>query len=211
MRAGQEVDDRGAGLHRRLVGEAGGVHHAGEGLHGEVHGRVVAVGAIAPIARGGRVDEPREARLQRIPAQAQPVHHAGPEILHQHVGGLQQAQQQRAALFGFQVERDGALVGVEHGERQRRAARTLAVAQAVAFERLDLDHVGARHGQQERAIGTGIDARQIDDANTAEGPGSVCRAVRVGRRSHGRPLSIRPRRAPSARCRAGTQSPCRST
>jgi hypothetical protein len=133
MRARQEVGDRGAGLHRRPVGEAGGVHHAGKGLHGEIHGRVVAIGAIAPVARGGRVDEPRAARLYGIPAEAEPVHDTGAEILHQHIRGREQSPEQRAALVGLQVERDGALVGVEHGEWQRRAAWPLAIAQAVAL------------------------------------------------------------------------------
>jgi hypothetical protein len=72
----------------------------------------------------------------------------------------------------LEIERDHALVGVEHGERQRGAAWPSAVAQAVAVGRLDLDDVGARHGQQERAIGPGIDARQIDHADAVQRPGS---------------------------------------
>ena len=48
--AGQEVRDRRPGLHRRAVREAGDAHEPRHRLHGQVHRRVVAVGAAAPVA-----------------------------------------------------------------------------------------------------------------------------------------------------------------
>ena len=89
MRAGGEIDQRRAGLHRRSVRVAGRIHDAGDGLHGQVHRRIVAIGAVVAVAGGLRDDQARVDLLQLRLREAQPVHHAGAEILHQHVGGFQ--------------------------------------------------------------------------------------------------------------------------
>ena len=76
--------------------------------------------------------------------------------------------QQVAPLRVLQVERDGALVGVEHREGQRRAADHAAPAQVLAALRLDLDHVGAGLRHQERRVGPVVDLREIDNGDAVE-------------------------------------------
>ena len=102
------------------------------------------------------------------PGDAHAVHGAGGEILDQHITGFDQFVQDLFALGLLGVQRDGALVVVEHGEVQ--AVHTGDVAQlaarGIAFAgALYLDHIGAKPGQQLGAGRPGLDVREIKDAD----------------------------------------------
>ena len=159
--AAHEVDEGRTGLHRRAVGHPRHAHDAGDRLDGEVHGLVVAVRPRDAVAGAGGVDQRRVGRVQHVPADAQPVHHAGGEILQQHVGLLRHADQQGAAFFRFEVEGDGALVGVEHGDGQGLAVGR-AAAQRLAVQGLDLDDFGAGLGHQHGGVRALIDLAEIE-------------------------------------------------
>ena len=53
--------------------------------------------------------------VQRVVADAQPIHHAGPEAFHQHVGFACERMQHRAACFSLQIEARDALAGERRG------------------------------------------------------------------------------------------------
>ena len=73
----------------------------------------VAPGAVLPVAGDRAVDEPRVLRAQALPAHAQPIQHARPERLEQHVGVARQPQQDLAAPVALEVDADRALAAVE--------------------------------------------------------------------------------------------------
>ncbi len=177
--AGQEVRDGGAGLQRRPVRHAGDAHEARHGLHRQVHRRVVAIGPVAAIAGGGGVDQPRVLRPEQRGAEAEPVHHAGREILHQHVGLGRQAAQQVAPGLRLQVEAERALAGAERGEGQHEAAIG-AAPQVLAAGRLDLDHLGAAGRQQEGGIGPVVDLREVEDGDPRQRSRRVHGGARLG-------------------------------
>ncbi len=70
----------------------------------------------------------------------------------------------------LQVDGDRALVAVDRGEAQAHAVLAGAqVAHVVAATGpLHLDDVGAEIGQHHGAVGTGDDAREIEDADALE-------------------------------------------
>jgi hypothetical protein len=109
--------------------------------------------------------------VQYLPADAEPVHDPGREILQQHVAALDHPEQQRAAALMLQVQCDGALVGVQHRDRKGRAlARRRPPAQRLALRRLDLDHVGPGLGHQQGRVGPLIDLAEIEDDDAGERP-----------------------------------------
>jgi len=62
--------------------------------------------------------------LDVLPGQPHAVERAGREILHQHVAMPDQPVEDLAALRMLRVDRDRALVAVEHGEVERIRVRT---------------------------------------------------------------------------------------
>ena len=77
-------------------------------------------------------------------ADAEPVGDAGSHVLHEDVPARRERLDDRAALRRLEVQRDRALAAVPAEEAGE-------LAEAVAFERLDLDHVGAHVGQKRAA------------------------------------------------------------
>ena len=106
-----------------------------------------------------------------LPGQPHAVERAGREILHQHVAVLDQPLEDFLALGVLGVDRDRALVAVEH--REVEAVRALHVAQLAARDvadagPLDLDHVGAHIGEQLRAGRARLHVGEIEDAHAVE-------------------------------------------
>ena len=102
-------------------------------------------------------------------AEAEPLHHAGPEVLDQHVGLADEAMHQGDRLGMLQVEREAALAGVELAEIGALAvAQRRAQAHVVALGRFDLQHVGAHVGEQARAVRAGQHDREVEDAEAGE-------------------------------------------
>lgn len=115
--AGAGVADLRAGGQWRAAFEAGGGHGAAHGLGDDLVGLERGVGAVAEALDGG-VDDPRVDLLDPLPGEAHAVDRAGPEVLHHHVAAGDQVGQDLPSARGLGVERDAALVRVEHREVQ---------------------------------------------------------------------------------------------
>ena len=111
-------------------------------------------------------------------AEAEPLHHAGPEILQHDVGREAQGARRREICGVLQVEDDRALVAIDRSEvlgvarrlrGGRRAGERRPLAHPVALGRLDLDHVGAQVGEQHPAERAGGDLAELDDADAEKG------------------------------------------
>src|SRR5262249_9020389 len=125
------------------------------------------------------VDQARVLGMERLPAEPVALHHAGSEVLDQHVGAARQPSHQRDAGLLPDVDGDPALVAVqalevEPPDLRRKAAGAIGVPDAVAPARLlDLDHVRAEIAEQRRAPGTGGLVTQVDHADAGKRAGSV--------------------------------------
>ena len=136
-------------------------------------------------AEAGRrgVDDVGPDRLDLLVAEAQALHRAGPKVLHQHVGALEQAQDHRLAVRVLEVDGDPALVAVgrkvEGGEPVDKGLGAGPVALEGAARRLDLDHVGAHVGEILRPCRALQVVAEADDAHAFEHGCllSLCRRV----------------------------------
>ncbi len=112
------------------------------------------------------VQRPKRRRID-----PQPFGHAGPEAFDRNVGGLAQRMNDSASFFGFQIDRDAALVAVgaekyssETGSGKRRPAPGFI---ALPY-RLHLDDLGAEIAEILRAERTGQHFREVEHANSGE-------------------------------------------
>lgn len=71
-------------------------------------------GAVLPEPGDRAGDDLRVAGRKHLIAEAQPLHHLGPEILQHHVALLDKAQEGFLRIRLLEVERDGLLAGI-HG------------------------------------------------------------------------------------------------
>ena len=172
--AGGVVDRRRAELDRMHVLGAGHRHDAGGRLDHVIVGGLVAARAVLAEGRERRVDQPRIDLRQILVAEAERLERAGPVVLDEHVGGRDQLLQDLAAALGLQVERDRALV---RGLRQEAGAHLGVVQFLVGAGRaalvrivriVDLDDVGAEHGELIGGERPGQHMRHVDDANSFE-------------------------------------------
>jgi hypothetical protein len=147
--------------------------------------------AALPVAGDRAVHQGGVDLPERIPAEAQAVHDAGPELLDQNLGLGDERQEPRDLLRVLEVERQAALAAVEQREAQALAVQPGRVAaHAVALAgALDLDHLGAGLGQQQGGQGPGQQGREVEHAQALErphGPGAL--AVCGGGAGHGKSL-----------------------
>ena len=81
-----------------VCGLAGDRHHAEQRLRQEVLAGPLGIGAVRAVARGRGVDQVGLARFQRLVAEAELLHHAGAEVLRDHVGRVDEPQRDLLAL-----------------------------------------------------------------------------------------------------------------
>ena len=173
----------------------------------------------------------------RLVAEAEPVHHAGPELLQHDVGALGE-QRQHAIARGrvLEVGGDALLAAVEQREVDALLppARLVAAHLLALARPLDLEHLGAGLGQQQRGQRPRQQRREIEDADAVERAhhaSAISRALlghhgaarrRIGRRAvdleqrrrHvvvvGEPAALDPldRAVADSRGRAGRWCPC---
>src|SRR6516225_2770501 len=139
--------------------------------------------SVGAEARYLAVDEPGEAILQSLVADAPRFHGARLEVLDQHVGAFEQPQQHLAAGWLGQIETDGALVAVDAYVVGGIAVmkRRSPIADLVAHRRLELDDVGAVIRNQLRCEGSAKYAREVDDFHAGKRATrclGTCRPVR---------------------------------
>ena len=176
-------------LHEHEAGGVVGRDACGEGWFGRIGLRKPAglgarhevVAAARPVRRrpvvapsaGRSVDEARVVRRELFVAEAEFLHHAGAEIVHDHIGGGDQRPDRRDALRGFQVEGEAAFVAVESGVGE---AHTVdkgppAAAPVAGVGALDLDHIGPVVGENLGADRPLVNVTEVDDADAGEGRG----------------------------------------
>ena len=120
------------------------------------------------------IDNARVDRLDAFIVQPQPGHPGQPDIVEEHVGMLEQLENDRLVVVILAVERDRFLVAVERGEDRAeisgRAVPGVAhhVAGKLALAIFDLDHVGAHVGKIEGGKGSQHDRRHIDDLQSLQ-------------------------------------------
>src|ERR1043166_5961497 len=170
VQAGAGIADLRAGDERRSLAQAGGRGGAAGALRDVLINLAVLVrpGAEA-LDRGD--DHARVGLVDVVPAEAHPAGGAGGKILHQHVAVFDQALEDFLALGMFGIDRDRALVAVEHGEVE--AVGALHVAQLPARDVADagplhLDHIRAHVGEKLRAGRTRLHMREVEDAHALE-------------------------------------------
>ena len=109
--------------------------------------------------------------LDAFPGKAHAVQGAGAEVLNQHIAFFDQLFQYSLAFRFFGVQRQRALVAVEHGEVQGIDVwnvTQLAAGHVAGTGALDLDNVGAKPGQQLGTGRAGLHVREVDDFDAVE-------------------------------------------
>ena len=171
--AGREVADRDADPDRLGAGMAGDAHQAAQALGDLVDAGAMAVRAALAEAGDRGVHDPRVDPPHRLVVDAEPVLHADPHVLDEHVRLLGEAEEDALAFLGLEVEHHRPLVAVQ--VLVVEAVAIADVAGAVA-RRLDADHLGAPVGEVPDAGRPGPRDREVEHADPAErqlaGPGS---------------------------------------
>ena len=187
--SGHVVGDRGAG-DLRVVGVEKHAGDAGQRLGHRIVGGPVAIRAVLAEAGDRAVDQLRVGRGQRLRRETQPLHHAGAEILDQHVGGRRQLQQDAPARPGPQIEGEAPLVAVEGAEMRAIGPASPAAEHVAAVGLLDLDDLGPEIGEHLPAQRPGDHRRELDDADAIQHRHAPAPALRPG------PAAIPGRRSP---------------
>src|SRR5947209_16660187 len=150
MQPGAAVSDLSPGDQRQAITKARGRCRAAGAL-GDVLIDLAVFVRTRPETLDRGDDHFRIDALDLFPRKSHTVEHARTEIFNQHVALLDEFGENFLALWVFGVERDRALVVVEHGKIQAVDIRHVLqlpardIANARAF---NLDHVGAEPGQQ---------------------------------------------------------------
>ena len=129
---------------------------------------------LAPAGHPG-VDQPGIAGQHLVGSDAEPLQHAGPQPLDEHVRGIEQAQQHVPPVGRLQVDRDTGPAAVERILRRVHD-------QPAATRAVDPDDVGAQLGEQHAGVGSGAQPGQFDDAEARQraGGGLHARTVATG-------------------------------
>ena len=113
-------------------------------------------------------DHLRVERLNPLPRKPHPIERPGRKVLHENITSLDELFQDFLARGALRVERDRALVVIEHREIQAVGIRDVAqlLARDVSGPRtLNLDHVSAKPGQQLSAGRPRLHVSEIENAN----------------------------------------------
>ena len=151
QRAAGDVGDQRR-RHHRPVGRPG-VERQQSGMADVVEIVPGLAGARAGLAVAGdrAIDQLGIDRAHRLIAEPQPRHHAGAELLDQHIGAGQQRHKLVAIGLVLEIEHEALLAAVEQREHRALAVEArLVMAHVLAARPLDLDHLGAGLRQQQR-------------------------------------------------------------
>ena len=159
--------DLGAGYHGRPVVEAGGAGRAAGALGDVLVDFALFKGARAEALDRG-VDHARVDFLYALPGETHAVQCPGRKVLHHHIAFFDEPGENFLALVVLGVQRDAALVVVQH--REVKTVHIGDVAQLSAgrvsnARALDFDDVGSEPRQQLRARGSRLDVGHIQDTN----------------------------------------------
>jgi hypothetical protein len=194
VHAGEEVADRHAHTGRLVGGGAGQRHQARLALGDLVVAGAAALRPVVPETADRQHDESGVDLVQALDREAEPVEHAGAEVLDEHVAVAHQPGQCLATVVGLQVERDRLLVAVARQEVGRDRVvlrpdegRPPPAGVVTGARGLDLDDAGAHVAEHHPRVRAGEGPGQVDDGGAVEGCAHgvllvLCRAeVRVCR------------------------------
>src|SRR5262245_16740718 len=170
MQAGTAVSDLCAGNERRPVSEAGRRRRAAGALGHVLINLAVLVRPGSETFHGG-IDHAWIEFLDALPGKAHAIECPGCEILHEHIAPFHQALEDLHALLVFAVDRDRALVMVQHGEIERIGSlqvHQLAARDVAHTWPLHLDYVRTKPGEQLRAGRPRLHVREIENADAFE-------------------------------------------
>ena len=166
VEAGELVRDRRPAHHGILRIEEQ-AEHAAQRLTDHVEGRPLAVGT-APVEAGNRaIDQTWIDLSQRREAELAALHHAGAEVLDQHVGAFDQIEQGLASRRILDVDDDAALVAVVADEIRAVFPRAEG-PERIAGRRLHLDDVRAKVREQQACIRRGDETAQFQNGDTVQ-------------------------------------------
>ena len=195
---GQQVRDRHADALRVVGTGAGERHQAGLALGDLVVAGAAALRSVVAEAGDREDDEARVAAHQLLDAEAEPFEHAGAEVLHQHVGPLDEPDQDVLVGLVLEVERDRLLVAVGAEEVRRLARvgladerRPPAAGVVAAAGRLHLDHPGTEVAEHLGGVRPGEGPGEVDDEQVCERSGHQ-RVTSPGGRGRPRRAAARP-------------------
>ena len=187
-----EVAHGHAGADGRAAGLAGDRHAAAVALRDHVERGAVAVRALLAEAGHAAGDDAGVDRAERRVVDAEPLRHAGAEVVHDDVGPGRELVKEGAPFRPLEVDADALLVAVEReevgthalvgvaGVVPQQAARHLAGA-----GRLHLDRLGAEIGQQHACERARQHVRQVEHHDVREGfHRGVGRACAGGKGAH---------------------------
>ncbi len=192
VHAGQQVADRDADALGVVRSRSGQRHQTRLPLRDLVVPGPITLGAAVAETADAQHHQPRVEVVHPSGREAEAVEHAGPEVLQQDVGPLDQRGQHRDAVVALQVQRDGLLVAVG---RQEVGRLPFPAALGVDERRppapgvvtrpggLDLHDTGAEVAQHHAGVGAGEGAGEVDDE------GSVQRSGHPTNCARGRPPS----------------------
>ena len=134
--------------------------------------RAIAHRPVLAVSRYRHIDELGTDGHDAFVIEPEPVHHAGPKVLHEDIALPREIERHRLSGRVFQVDGDALLVAVEPDEEG--AARRLPVlvepAHVVAGDRvLDLDDRRPQVGKLLGREGSRDDAREIEDLHALQG------------------------------------------
>ena len=180
--AAEQVADLNVGQCGRRAGGTDLVEHASVAQVVDVVAGARRIRTGLAVAGDAAQHDARVARGQGLVAEAEARHHARTKAFDDHVGGFDQAQEQRAPFGVLEVQAQAALVAVDDlVEPARVAAHRAHGARVVAGAGVfDLDDVGAVIGEVLGGQGAGEEAGEIEDAHALE-----WRAARGGVVLHG--------------------------
>ena len=138
----------------------------------------VAVRPVLAVAGDRAVDEPRVLLAQALVSDAEAIEHPGPERFEQHVRARATSVSSTSLpLGGLEIDPDRALAAVQRQEQRAPGARlgALVIGRRPADivpepGVLDLDHVRAVVGEQQRAEPAGQEPRQVEHLQPFERP-----------------------------------------
>src|SRR5581483_8337033 len=152
-----------------------------ERLGNRVVARALRIGSAAAETTDGAVDEPWVELLQALGTRAQTLRGAGPEVLDEYVGLMDEAFEHLPIGGALEVERNAALVAVV-GLKVRRIAAALVAAVGIALRALDLDDIGTEVGEHHSGAWAGDEGALLYYSYSLGNP----RATRLdGRAAHG--------------------------
>ncbi len=168
--AARDVGDQRRRDDRRLGGSHAERQHTGVAQIVEVVTGDVALGPVLAVAGDRAVDDARVDRGDSFVIEAEPRHHARPELFDHHVGLFEQRHDLGLVGRVLEVEREGLLAAVEHREVDAVGAPARLVdPHLLALTRpLDLDHFRAGLGEEQARHRAGQQRREIEDEDSVE-------------------------------------------